>query len=189
MKHGAKQQPTFPLHKNMFSELICNNRGGPGPVRFSYGMRVERFERFRFSALLLVVPLGKGGLCLSKFSVPAKRFRRFWFCFRSWGWKFSLPPSKACPKRVGVKKFVPSLESLFSLDFKGGNLGCPGNFAGSPGGVQKVCAKQSFFVRILRSPAALNIIWVVMVGRLVLACTRRTAKGRGSNNTLPKKGS
>ena len=47
---------------------------------------------------------------------------------------------------VGVEKFVPSLKSLISLVFEGGNLGCPGNFAGmsgTPGGVQKVRAKKS----------------------------------------------
>ena len=52
----------------------------------------------------------------------------------------------------GVKKFVPSLESLFSLGFEGGNVGRPENFAGmsrTPGGVQKVSAKK--FVLIFRS--------------------------------------
>ena len=47
---------------------------------------------------------------------------------------------------VGVKNFVPSLESLSSLGFEERNLGCPGNFAGmsrTPGGVQKVCAKKA----------------------------------------------
>ena len=47
---------------------------------------------------------------------------------------------------VGVKKFVPSLESLFSLGFEERNLGCPGNFAGMSRvfcwDVQKVCAKK-----------------------------------------------
>ena len=41
------------------------------------------------------------------------------------GWGGGLP----C-KGVGVKKFVLFLESLSSLGFEGGNLGCPGNFAG-----------------------------------------------------------
>ena len=48
-------------------------------------------------------------------------------------------------ERVGVKKFAPSLESVFSLGFEGGNLGCPRNFGGMSrtfGGVQKVCAKK-----------------------------------------------
>ena len=33
------------------------------PVRFGYGLGVERFERFRF--LVLAVPLGRGFLCVS----------------------------------------------------------------------------------------------------------------------------
>ena len=46
---------------------------------------------------------------------------------------------------VVVEKFVPSLESLFSLGLEGRKLGCPGNFVGmsrTPRGVQKVCAKK-----------------------------------------------
>ena len=46
---------------------------------------------------------------------------------------------------VVAKKFVLSLENLSSLGFEGRNLGCPENFAGmsrTPGGVQKVCAKN-----------------------------------------------
>ena len=31
---------------------------------------------------------------------------------------------------MGVEKFVPSPESLFSLGFEGGSLGYPANFAG-----------------------------------------------------------
>ena len=49
-------------------------------------------------------------------------------------------------RRAGVKKFVPSLESLLSLGFEGGNLVCPGNFARmcrTHGGVQKACATNS----------------------------------------------
>ena len=56
------------------------------------------------------------------------------------GWGGGLPP-----EGVGVKKFVPSLESLSSLGFDARNLGCPGIFAGmsrTPGGVQKVCARK-----------------------------------------------
>ena len=46
---------------------------------------------------------------------------------------------------VMVEKFVPSLESLSSLDLEGMNSGCPGNFAGmsrTPRSVQKVCAQK-----------------------------------------------
>ena len=62
------------------------------------------------------------------------------------GWGGGLPP-----ERVGVEKFVPSLESLSSLGFEG-NLGWPGNFAGmsrTPEDVQKLRAKK--FVRIFHS--------------------------------------
>ena len=48
--------------------------------------------------------------------------------------------------------FMPSLESLSSLEFEERNLGCPGNFAGmsrTRGGVPKVCAKK--FLCIFRS--------------------------------------
>ena len=56
------------------------------------------------------------------------------------GWGSRLPR-----EGVVVEKFVPALESLFSLGFEGGNLGSPGNFAGMSrtlGRVQKVCAKK-----------------------------------------------
>ena len=40
-------------------QLLFNNRqGGPGSVRFGYGLGMERFERFRFS--VPAVPLQKG---------------------------------------------------------------------------------------------------------------------------------
>ena len=45
---------------------------------------------------------------------------------------------------VVAEEFVPSLESLSSLDLEE-ESGCPGNFAGmswTHGGVQKVCAKK-----------------------------------------------
>ena len=68
-------------------------------------------------------------------------------------WSGGLP-------REGVvaEKFVPSLESLSSLGWKGGNLAWKGGAwhvrefcrtSRTPGGVQKVCAKK--FVRIFRS--------------------------------------
>ena len=44
-----------------------------------------------------------------------------------------------------AEKFEPSLESSSFLSFEERNVGCPGNFAGmsrTPGGVQKVCAKN-----------------------------------------------
>ena len=38
-------------------------QGGPGSVRFGYGLGMERFERFRFS--VPAVPLRRGFLCVS----------------------------------------------------------------------------------------------------------------------------
>ena len=60
-------------------------------------------------------------------------------------------------RRAGGRKVRASLESLFSLGFEGENLGCPGSFAGisrTPGGVQKVCAKQT---KVFCSAPALSI--------------------------------
>ena len=51
--------------------------GWPGSVRFGYGLGVERFERFRFSAP--AVPLQKGVFCVS---VQPSRKGRFRFRFR-----------------------------------------------------------------------------------------------------------
>ena len=56
-------------------------------------------------------------------------------CPETAGWGGALPL-----EGVVIEKFLPSLESLLSLGFEGGNLGCPGNFAvPDPWGVQKVC--------------------------------------------------
>ena len=41
----------------------CYLQGGPGSVRFGYGLGMERFERFRFS--VPAVPLRRGVLCAS----------------------------------------------------------------------------------------------------------------------------
>ena len=38
-------------------------QGGPGSVRFGYGLGMKRFERFRFS--VPAVPLRRGFLCVS----------------------------------------------------------------------------------------------------------------------------
>ena len=67
-------------------------QGGPGSVRFGYGLGMERFERFRFS--VPAVPLRRGFLCVSVQShredgsgsgfgswkmVPAVPVSGFWF--------------------------------------------------------------------------------------------------------------
>ena len=50
-----------------------NFQGGPGSVRFGYGLGVEAFERFRFSVLAL--PLPKGFFCVSVQFNREGRFR------------------------------------------------------------------------------------------------------------------
>ena len=54
--------PTVGLWR--LSTVFRERQGGPGSVRFGYGLGVEGFERFRFS--VLAVPLQKGFfLCFS----------------------------------------------------------------------------------------------------------------------------
>ena len=70
---------------------------------------------------------------------------------------------------VVAENFVPALESLSSMGFEERNLGCPGNLAGmsrTPGGVQKVCAKN--FVCIFRS------LLTVLCGSFL--CTQSTVE-------------
>ena len=54
-------------------------QGGPGSVRFGYGLGMERFERFRFS--VPAVPLRRGLLCVS---VQDNREDRSGSGFGSW---------------------------------------------------------------------------------------------------------
>ena len=61
-------------------KVLCSGvdteQGGPGSVRFGYGLGMERFKRFRFS--VLAVPLLKGFVCVS---VEFNRKGRFRFRF------------------------------------------------------------------------------------------------------------
>ena len=57
--------------------MDCELQGGPGSVRFGYGLGMERFKRFRFS--VLAVPLQKGFFGVS---VEFNRKGRFRFRFR-----------------------------------------------------------------------------------------------------------
>ena len=68
----------FPLdYTSNISNYVCQNlQGGPGSVRFGYGLGVEGFERFRLS--VLAVPLQKGVFCVS---VQFNREGRFRFRF------------------------------------------------------------------------------------------------------------
>ena len=45
-------------------------QGGPGSVRFGYGLGIERFERFRFS--VPAVPLRRGVLCVFQYSLTER---------------------------------------------------------------------------------------------------------------------
>ena len=83
------QQGTVSLQ---FGPPKRQKQGGPGSVRFGYGLGVEGFERFRFS--VLAVPPRRGVfLCVSvqfnregrfrfRFRFHVKRFWRFRFHFR-----------------------------------------------------------------------------------------------------------
>ena len=52
--------PQTPLQHEVFFFFL---QGGPGSVRFGYGLGMERFERFRFS--VPAVPLRREFLCVS----------------------------------------------------------------------------------------------------------------------------
>ena len=69
-RHGA----VLPVATQMSLALV---QGGPGSVRFGYGLGKERFKRFRFS--VLAVPLQKRCFCVS---VEFNRQGRFQFRFR-----------------------------------------------------------------------------------------------------------
>ena len=53
----------IPWENPQKSIIIRTKQGGPGSVRFGYGLGMERFERFRFSAP--AVPLRRGFFCVS----------------------------------------------------------------------------------------------------------------------------
>ena len=67
------------LGQGCLRALLENNlfQGGPGSVRFGYGLEMERFKRFRFS--VPAVPLQKGIFCIS---AQFNRKGRFRFRFR-----------------------------------------------------------------------------------------------------------
>ena len=87
-----------------------------------------------------IISILRWNLCLVIVGVEAGQARKKstkinFFGPETAGWRGGLPP-----EGVEVEKFVPSLESLFSLGCEERNLGCPGNFAGmsrTPGGLCK----------------------------------------------------
>ena len=94
----------YHLHRNNYEQqkeipgfgilplLTYESQGGPGSVRFGYGLGVERFEHCggsageRVSLCLGTVLTGKDGS--GSGSVPEKRFQRFRFCFPFRGKRF-----------------------------------------------------------------------------------------------------
>ena len=59
-------------HLDFFSSstLKWHLQGGPGSVRFGYGLGMERFERFRFS--VPAVPLRRGLLSVFQYSLKER---------------------------------------------------------------------------------------------------------------------
>ena len=55
----------------------CPLQGGPGSVRFGYGLEMERFKRFRFS--VPAVPLQKGFFYVFQYSLTGKDGSGFGF--------------------------------------------------------------------------------------------------------------
>ena len=65
------------------------------PVRFGYGLGMERFERFRFSAP--AVPLGRGSLCVS---VQFHREDGSGSGFGSWKTVPAVPVQRSVPAKT-----------------------------------------------------------------------------------------
>ena len=94
------------------------------PVRFGYGLGMERFERFRFS--VPAVPLRRG-FCVFQYSlaertvpvpvsVPGKRFRRFRFRVRFLGTQRAPGWKKFILARTHEKTIPPRTKFSFSLE-------------------------------------------------------------------------
>ena len=88
------------------------------------------------------------GIIFGNFQARKKSTKINFLGLETAGWGGGLPREGVPREGVRVEKFVPSLESLSSLGFEGGKLGCPGNFAGILGVFKKFVQKSScaFFV-------------------------------------------
>ena len=76
--HTHLKNKAIPEKQKARNSKKQKTQGGPGSVRFGYGLGMERFERFRFS--VPAVPLRRGFLCV--FSTASQRGRfRFRFQF------------------------------------------------------------------------------------------------------------
>ena len=58
------------LGENKHDFVFAILQGGPGSVRFGYGLEMERFKRFRFS--VPAVPLQKGFSSVFQYSLAGK---------------------------------------------------------------------------------------------------------------------
>ena len=72
-----------------------HSQGGPGSVRFGYGLGMERFERFRFS--VPAVPLRRGFLCVS---VQFHREDGSGSGFGSWKTVLAVPVPRSVPAKT-----------------------------------------------------------------------------------------
>ena len=79
-----------------FAHLLCvpnQRQGGPGSVRFGYGLGMERFERFWFS--VSAVPLRSGFLCVS-----VQFNREDGSGFGSWKTVLAVPVPRSVPAKT-----------------------------------------------------------------------------------------
>ena len=80
--------------------LKCPFQGGPGSVRFGYGLGMERFERFRLS--VPAVPLRRGFFCVS-----AQFSREDGSGFGSWKTVPAVPVPRLVPGKTVPTVPVP----------------------------------------------------------------------------------
>ena len=88
--------------RNALTEAFLLGQGGPGSVRFGYGLGMERLGRFRFS--VPAVPLRRGVLCVS-----VQFHREDGSGFGSW----KTVPAVPGPRSVSAKT-VPTVPVLGS---------------------------------------------------------------------------
>ena len=105
-------RPFFPFFPG------AQKQGGPGSVRFGYGLGMERFERFRF--LVPAVPLRRGFLCVS-----VQLNREDGSGFGSWKKVPAVPVPRSVPARKRFRRFRFAVPVRF--------LGHPAGFGQVPG--------------------------------------------------------